>query len=198
MTQSPGYTAFADMRCLARGPLIDVALAVREWLAEGHDLPLIFSDATGRVVDVSQQGTESDVRERVLAMEAPAPSGGPEARRGRGRPRLGVVSKEVTLLPRHWAWLATQRGGASAALRRLVDQARKVGEPEERVRRSQDAAYRFMSAVAGDLPGYEEALRALFRGDAAHFDAAAAAWPADVRDYARSLAASALNPPRQD
>jgi hypothetical protein len=112
--------------------------------------------------------------------------------RGRGRPKLGVVSKEVTLLPRHWAWLGTQRGGASATLRRLVDEARRRNEGRDQVRRSQDATYRFMNAMVGDAPGFEEALRALYAGDAARFDQESAPWAPDVREHARRLASAAF------
>lgn len=186
------YTAFDGHRRVAAGGLLEVALAVRAWIEGGGEVPLIFADATGRVVDLSQHGTEEDVRERVRVLEAQDASVPAAPKRGRGRPKLGVVSKEVTLLPRHWAWLGLQRGGASATLRRLVDRARKESAPAERARRSQDAAYRFLSAVAGDLPGFEEALRALYRGDAERFGEASAEWPGDVREYGESLAAGAL------
>ena len=111
---------------------------------------------------------------------------------GPGRPRLGVVAREVTLLPRHWDWLNDQPGGASAALRRLVDQARKANAGRDRIRRAQEATYRFMSAMAGDEPGFEEATRALFAGRPAVFDALTDAWPPDVRDHSRKLAAPAF------
>jgi hypothetical protein len=106
-----------------------------------------------------------------------------------------VVSKEVTLLPRHWAWLAAQRGGASATLRRLVDRARRQGAAEDRVCTAQDATYRFLSALAGDLPGFEEAIRALYRSDGAAFEKRSAAWPDDLRDYALRLAGPVFSPP---
>ena len=108
--------------------------------------------------------------------------------RGRGRPRLGVIAKEVTLLPRHWDWLNVQPGGASVALRKLVDEARKTSGDRDRVRAAQEAAYRFMSAIAGNLPGFEEATRALFAYDRRGFTHLVANWPEDVRDYAVRLA----------
>ena len=117
----------------------------------------------------------------------------PAGKRPRGRPRLGVVGKEVTLLPRHWAWLDAQPGGASATLRRLVDDARRKGDPRAKVRNARDAAYRFMSAIGGDLPGYEEALRALFGGRTAAFRKQLEEWPPDVRDHAVSLATDAFD-----
>ncbi len=109
-------------------------------------------------------------------------------RRGPGRPRLGVVGREVTLLPRHWAWLEAQRGNASATLRQLVDQARREGEEADSVRRAQDAAHRFCNAMAGDRPGFEEAMRALFARDGGRFNAETYPWPCDIRDHARWLA----------
>ena len=107
----------------------------------------------------------------------------PSTPRGPGRPKLGVIAREITLLPRHWEWLAQQPGSASVALRRLVEEARRSGEDNDRVRRAQDAAYRFMSAMAGNRPHYEEAIRALFANDAARFRELIAEWPADVRDH---------------
>lgn len=206
----PGFAAFSGPRRIACGTLADVALAARRALEEGaREAVLVFADATGRVVDVDLRGTDEEVCARARVQEealaawdgdgragSAGSAGGGEgpsgAQRGRGRPRLGVVAKEVTLLPRHWAWLSAQRGGASATLRRLVEEARKSSGRRDEVRRSQDAAYRFMSAMGGDLPGYEEAIRALFAGDAARFDAHTAAWPSDLREHARGLASDAL------
>lgn len=166
------FTAFLDMQRLATGTLADVAIAVRA--APGA---LVFADVDGRVVDIDTRGTEAEIRARLTP---PAPQ------RRRGRPSLGVQPREVTLLPRHWDWLARQPGGASAALRRIVDAARR--NPESEARAAREASYRFMAAIAGDLQGYEEALRALFAGDDAAMVAQMAAWPGDVRDYALRLA----------
>jgi len=154
---------------------------------------LVFDDATGRVVDVDVRGTPEELAAR-LSPPSPPPPAGAEAEgtaagpRGRGRPRLGVVAREVTLLPRHWEWLSTQPGGASVALRRLVEDARRAGAAQDRARRAREAAYRFMHAVAGDLPGFEEATRALFASNPARFASLVAGWPADVREYAAMLA----------
>jgi hypothetical protein len=183
-------TAFQGSRRLASGPLPAVALAVKAAL-EREDAPpiLTFDDATGAVIDLDLRGTAAE----VVARLAPPPEVG-AAPRGRGRPKLGVVAREVTLLPRHWDWLAAQPGGASVALRRLVEEARQANRGRERRREAQTAAYRFMTAMAGDAPGFEAALRALFAGDAAGFEAAVRPWPADLREHARCLAASALDP----
>jgi len=188
-------TAFLGARRIASGALEVVAEAAKAAMDAGHDDPiLVFDDATGRRIDFDLSGTVEDVRARIAPMTPYLrPDAEPgRASRGRGRPKLGVVSKEVTLLPRHWAWLGTQRGGASATLRRLVDEARRDNEGRDQVRRSQDAAYRFMSAMVGNARGFEEALRALYAGDADRFDEEAAHWPEDVRTHARALASEAL------
>jgi len=184
-TASRLCTAFAGPVCLATGPLRDVVLVVARALEAGVAEPVLtFDDATGRVIDLDTRGSGPE----VLARLAP----GESAPRGRGRPRLGVVAREVTLLPRHWAWLNAQPGGASVALRKLVENARRDGTDLRR--EAQERTYRFLSALAGDEPGYEEALRALFAGDAAKFQAEIRAWPQDVRDHALRLALPALEP----
>ena len=127
----------------------------------------------------------TDSKQAAVVTEAPP--------RGPGRPKLGVVAREVTLLPRHWDWLNAQPGGASVALRKLVEEARRANEGKDRVRQSQEAAYRFMSVMAGNRPGFEEATRALFAGRAGRFDQLIEPWPEDVRHYARKLAAPALD-----
>lgn len=182
-------TAFVDGRRLASGPLSEVALAVK-MATERNAAVLTFDDATGRVVDLDLRGTDEEIIAR-LAGGGPEPderSAPPCEPRGRGRPKLGVVAREVTLLPRHWEWLASQPGGASVTMRKLVDMARRQGTEQQRARRAQEAAYRFMSAMAGDLPGFEEASRALFAQDRARLEAQIADWPPDIRDYALRLA----------
>jgi len=126
---------------------------------------------------------------------APSVTAEPAPKPSRGRPRLGVVAREVTLLPRHWDWLASQPGGASAALRRLVDEARRHDAGPDARRRTQEAAYRVMTALAGDRPGYEEATRALFANDLDRFNQLTAAWPPDVGAYIRELNATVTPSP---
>jgi hypothetical protein len=117
--------------------------------------------------------------------------------RGRGRPKLGVVAREVTLLPRHWEWLGAQPGGASVALRKLVEEARRASGDRDRSRAARDAAYHFMSVMAGNLPGFEEASRALFANDRRRFVELIAGWPGDVRDHIVKLAFSdRVEPPK--
>jgi hypothetical protein len=177
-------TAFDGLRLLAAGPLVEVALAVRAAVALGP--VLVFDDRDGRVIDLDLRGSEDDLRRRL----APSRAGeGAEAPRGRGRPRLGVTAREVTLLPRHWDWLAAQPGGASVTLRRLIDEARQREQGAAGKRAARDAAYRFAHALAGDLPGFEEAARSLFAGDHEGLARHTAPWPADVRAYLFKLAA---------
>lgn len=174
-------TAFAGPKLLARGALADVALAVKA-AAEAAGPILVFDDSTGKVIDLDLRGSEADIVARLRSSpEAAEP-------RGRGRPKLGVIAREVTLLPRHWDWLAAQPGGASAALRRLVDEARRSDAGETEARAARETAYRFMSAMSGDLPGFEEASRALFAGDRDRFVEQMAKWPSDLRSHAERLA----------
>lgn len=178
----PAYTAFAGDRQIASGPPAAVALAVKV-AGEGAT---VFSDETGAVVDLDLRGTDAEVVARLpVEAETDAEPTPPAGRRG--RPKLGVVAREVTLLPRHWLWLNRQPGGASVALRKLVEAARKASAPVERIHRGREAAYRVLSVLAGDRPGYEEALRALFAGDRVEFAARMADWPADIRAYALRL-----------
>jgi len=187
---SQSATAFQDQRLLSAGPLCDVALAVKAALARGASASvLVFADETGCVIDLDLRGDDAEVVARLSApAQAPAAAEDDAAPRGRGRPKLGVVAREVTLLPRQWEWLATQPGGASAVLRRLVDEARRNENPRQKRRAAQEVAYRVMLALAGDLPGYEEATRALFADDRARFEQSMAAWPQDVSAYALRLA----------
>ncbi|MFL5581120.1 MAG: DUF2239 family protein [Gemmatimonadaceae bacterium] len=186
---TPTFTAFDGERRIAHGTLADVALAVKRAEERGASgTVLVFDDATGRVTDVWTEGTDEAVSRRYAerpAAEAPAEG---DAARRRGRPRLGVVAREVTLLPRHWEWLAAQPGGASVALRKLVEEARRANAGQDETRRRREAAYRFATALAGDLPGYEEAMRALFAGDRERFEEQSASWPADVREHTLALA----------
>lgn len=193
-------TAFEGYRQLARGALVDVALAVRAALAADPKASiLVFGDTTGGVIDLDLRGTTAEIVARLTNQaDLPQPAKAAEqdseeepaspAMRGRGRPRLGVVAREVTLLPRHWQWLAQQRGGASQALRRLVDDARRADGGRTRTRANQERAYRFTSAMAGNLPGFEDATRALFAGNREDFATRTASWPADVRAHAQDLA----------
>ena len=182
-------TAFAGPNRIASGELRHVALKARQAFASGRRV-LVFEDASGRQVDLPLELPEGELLRRL---GSPAPAAEPAPPRGPGRPKLGVVAREVTLLPRHWDWLAAQPGGASVALRKLVEDERRVSANGDRRRAAQEAAYRFMQAMAGDLPGYEDATRALFAGDFARFEEQTATWPDDVREHAGLLAADAFH-----
>jgi uncharacterized protein len=199
-------TAFCGRKRIASGALLDVALKAKAVLEPDDDAQvLIFDDITSELIEVDFRGTRAQVAKRLEKMagdgEAAEPSRLNSEAKGPGRPKLGVVGREVTLLPRHWDWLATQPGGASVALRKLVEHARKVSRDRDQIRRAQEATYRFMSAIAGNEPGFEEAIRALFGADPKRFAAMIEAWPHDVRQHAKKLAAAAFaasNAPAQE
>ncbi|MFI4874611.1 MAG: DUF2239 family protein [Blastopirellula sp. JB062] len=187
-------TAFEQFRMIGSGELAAIAPAIHQVLQIADHAPiLIFEDATARQLEVDFRGNLADVLERLdTAAQWTAEEALPPAPRGRGRPKLGVVSREITLLPRHWSWLDTQPGGASATLRRLVEDAKRISGPADRLRHSQEAAYRFMSTMAGDMQGFEEASRALFAGDQSRFEEMTQTWPIDVRNYAKRLGEAAF------
>ena len=200
--------AFADDRCIATGSLDEVARAVKAMSdARPHARLLVFNKQTSAPIEIDCRGSVAEVLARVAqtagaanahAVGESASDTAPveeAARSGPGRPRLGVVAREVTLLPRHWDWLASQPGGASVALRKLVDQARRASQSADRQRAAQDATFRFMSAMAGDHAGYEEATRALFAGDGVRFAALIADWPGDVAAHLHHLASAAFAAP---
>jgi hypothetical protein len=191
-TLSPSFTAFLGPNWLASGPLAEVAIAVMKASTIAAAPPIIFDDASGRPIDLDLRGTEREIVARLPQPAPPAETAADESvasePRGRGRPKLGVVAREVTLLPRHWDWLATQPGGASVALRKLVEEARRSSGDRDRSRAARDAAYHFMSTMAGNLPGFEEASRALFADDRRRFAGLIAGWPDDVRDHVVKLA----------
>ena len=179
-------TAFEGNRCIASGPLPSVAEKIWEMSVRGQ-MPsvLVFDDQTGAQIDLNLASAAA-----IQAMPTPSEES-PESRNP-GRPKLGVVAREVTLLPRQWEWLGRQQGGASATLRRLVDEARRNKAGEEKIRTAREALYRFMTAMVGDAPGYEEALRALFAGEAHRFSTLSSPWAGDVRKHIWKLAPAAF------
>lgn len=192
-TQEKTCTSFAGIKMIASGDLKHVAQMTKKAIDSGEkDFVLIFDDTTAQPIEIDFRGTAKDVQSR-LGEAVPTEAKSAEQSRGPGRPKLGVVAREVTLLPRHWDWLNSQPGGASVALRKLVDEARHANADKDTIRQSQEAAYRFMSAMAGNLPGFEESTRALFAGDESKFNELTEGWPADVRRYAQKLAATALS-----
>ncbi len=190
MGDSTTYTAFAGDRRVAGGEVRTMLGQLVAHLGSEPAAPvLVFDDGTGRQVDFDLRGTIDEVLARLPQHPLFAAEGPPK--RGPGRPRLGVVSREVSLLPRHWEWLEQQPSGSSAALRRLVEQASREQAGDEQARLAREAASRFMTAMAGDRPGYEEATRALFAGDLARLEAMVGAWPADIREFTLHLAGRA-------
>ncbi len=173
------YTAFVGNDLLASGERDQVLTAMKS-RSDRDDNPVIltFEDQTGCQVDFDLRGTLAD----VLARAKPD-----QPRVGPGRPKLGVVAREVSLLPRHWEWLEEQPNGASAAIRRLVDEARKREPGEQEVRAAMEAAGRFLSAMGGNLPGYEEASRALYARDGERFEKLLRDWPRDIRAHIQRL-----------
>ncbi len=184
-------TAFAGPRRIASGELRHVALKAKQAFDAGKPV-LVFEDASGQPVELPLELPAGELLRRLAEPAAEATEAGEGAPRRPGRPKLGVVSREVTLLPRHWAWLAAQPGGASVALRKLVEEARRVSADGDRRRGAQEAAYRFMQAMAGNEAGFDEAARALFAGDIGRFEEHSATWPDDVREHAALLAADAF------
>lgn len=187
---SASCIAFVGVQCIAAGDLHSVVAAVKQRIDAGEqNLILIFDDGTSEPVEVDFRGTLRTVLNRlprpavqvdVVESEAVA--------RTPGRPKLGVIAREVTLLPRHWEWLAAQSGGASVALRKLVEVASRASETKDRIKQAQESAYRFLSAMAGNFPDYEEAVRALYAAKPEQFGVLTEAWPVDVREHARRLA----------
>ncbi len=203
--------AFNGMRKIAMGGFAEVAVAVKKLVdSNRHGAILVFNadtsdlleiDTRGSVADVAQRYAPAQPEERVALPAVVTPPEGvalsetAEVTRTRGRPRLGVVAREVTLLPRHWEWLNTQPGGASVALRKLVEEARRSHAPRDMARKSRDAAYKFMSPIASGLESFEEAARALFAGDRARFVTLLAQWPVDIREHALALAQASFAMP---
>jgi len=192
------WISFAERKRIARGSPREVVVQVKAFVDDHPEASVMILDATScRPVELDLRGSVASVLRRLPppADDAPVISSEDSAEpapRGPGRPKLGVVAREVTLLPRHWDWLSTQSGGASVALRKLVEQARRANKESDRLREAKEAAYRFMHVLAGDEKGFEEASRALFADDLARLKSEVAKWPRDVRVHAIELAARAV------
>jgi len=190
-------TVFAGSRRLVTGDLAEVALKAKEIIESGDPAPvLIFDDRTSEHVEVDVRGSAKDVLARLEKScgknrpEDASAGSSEETAHGPGRPKLGVVGREVTLLPRHWDWLNNQPGGASVTLRKLVEEARRANAPKDCARLAQEATYRFMAVMGGNLPGFEEATRVLFakRKDRFNeFEKRVHSWPRDVRKHVLQL-----------
>ena len=184
MDNDKTYTAFEGTALVDSGPLEKVLTVVKSRFdRDPGTLILLFEDQTGRQVDFDLSGPLTEVLKRALPQQV---------RTGPGRPKLGVIAREVSLLPRHWEWLEQQPSGASAALRRLVDEARKRDPGEQRVRLVIEATGRFLSAMAGNLPGYEEVTRALYTRSRQRFDELIRDWPQDIQLHVQHLVGEAF------
>lgn len=186
-------TAFLGVKVVASGTLQHVVSTVKDALGD-RDLTqlFIFDDTTGKQIDVDFRGEINDVllrlREQFGDLSRTELNNQPTRRVG--RPKLGVVSGEVTLLPRDWEWLKSQPGGASVTLRRLVGEARRAGGKQSKIRESQEATYNFMTAMAGNFHQYEEALRALYAYDSDRFYHFIDDWAPDIRNHIKKLASN--------
>lgn len=184
-------TAFVGRKSIAKGTLKQVVVIVKDTLDDKEfSQLLIFDDFTGKPIDIDFRGRTAEVLQRLNNQVGHAQDAekSEQPTRRVGRPKLGVVSGEVTLLPRHWEWLKSQPGGASVTLRKLVDEARRSGINRSKVRAAQEASYHFMTAMAGDFPQHEEALRALYAGDKDLFYQLIEYWTPDIRDHIKTLA----------
>lgn len=198
MPPTTTWIAFAKHKQIALGEPKEVAALVKRFV-DGHlEVPVVILDATSsRPVEVDLRGSVATVLKRLPSTTVDTPpsteASAGEAPRGPGRPKLGVVAREVTLLPRHWDWLASQPGGASVALRKLVEWAQRKSAESDRLREATESAYRFMHALAGNEAGFEEASRALFAGNLARLNNEVARWPRDVRTHLLELASRAAS-----
>jgi hypothetical protein len=186
------YTAFESYDLLAQGDLETVALGVRKRLKARADARiLVFNDQTGKQMDLDLSGSERDLRDRLRVFSTPPPVATPPA--GPGRPKLGVIAREISLLPRHWEWLSTQTGGASATVRRLIEEQMKAPPTaRDKIRQSQETTYKFLTALAGDLARFEDAIRYLYRRDKKRFRETIHGWPEDLVQHTLILASDAF------
>ena len=184
------YTVFDGFKIVSQGNIEEVAIATKKYLKkEDSARILIFSDLSGKQMDLDLSGTDKDVTDRLSVYKtADTTSSGT----GPGRPKMGVKPREVSLLPTHWEWLSTQSGGASATIRRLVDEKMKTAAPKDKIKKTQETVYTFLNSIAGDLENFEDAIRFLYRQDEAKFKEAIAAWPKDLKKHTLALASEAF------
>ncbi len=184
------YTAFDGFELISQGKIQDVAFEVKKRFKANHQARiLIFSDATGRQIDIDLSGTDKEMHERLRIYDSVESS----VRTGAGRPKLGVKPREISLLPQHWEWLINQEGGASSTIRRLIDEKMKTAlSGKETIKKSQEVTYKFLTSIAGDLPQFEEAIRFLYRQDKKKFKGLISSWPPDLVKHALYLSKDAF------
>jgi|TARA_B110000879_G_scaffold21779_1_gene27840 hypothetical protein len=169
---SESVFAFAGEKLIAEGLTVEVKGKIQN-LVDRQNV-LVFDQDNGRQISL--------IFDQESASELSSSSEGRPALKNKpGRPKLGVVGREITLLPRHWEWLDGQRGGASATLRRLIDQCRAENMGQDMIRLAQDSTNRFIYAIAGNLSNFEEAVRALYGNNPDRFAECMRLWPADIR-----------------
>ncbi|WP_410209803.1 DUF2239 family protein [Aquirhabdus sp.] len=184
LVEQSSYTVFNHQRRIATGALTQIASQVQQVITTDPQAQILaFADDTGIQTDVNWFEIQ-----KPLELHATIQEPEEEQPRKAGRPKLGVVAREITLLPRHWEWLNQQSGGASVALRKLVEEARRENEGKDRIKRAQEATYRVMTAIAGNEAGFEEALRALYAGNRVQFEQIVQTWPVDIQTYLNQLA----------
>jgi len=184
---SVSFSAFTPKQCLITGSLEEAALAAFHHLrSQSSESVMIFNDETYAIMDIDLSGDAELVKRKAASY----PTANTPAKKGPGRPKLGVIGKEVTLLPRHWEWLASQQGGPSVTLRKLIDAARRDPQiiEQNNCEQAQNLTYKFCNAIAGDLPGFEEALRCLYAKDKVGFSRHLSEWPIDIAGRANFLA----------
>lgn len=183
------YTAFDGFKVIAQGNLEEVALLLKRKIRDQKALSaLIFSDLTGRQIDLDLSGTEKQVIDRLKVYSSQEP----QANTGAGRPKLGVIPREISLLPHHWEWLINQDGGSSAVIRNLIDEKIK-NRSSDKIKASQERTYKFLSAIAGNLPNFEEATRYLYRKDKKKFTELISSWPKDIVKHSMALASGVFD-----
>lgn len=184
------YTVFDGFRIISQGNIEEVAIATKKFLKKENDARvLIFSDLSGKQMDLDLSGTDKDVIERLSVYKAAEVS---VSSTGPGRPKIGVKPREVSLLPIHWEWLSTQAGGASATIRRIVDEKMKTTTPKDKIKKTQETVYTFLHSIAGDLNNFEDAIRYLYRQDETKFKEAVTDWPKDLKKHTLTLASEAF------
>ena len=188
------YSSFTGYRHIASGPLRTVLKETKTFYdstqtpdernASHHPENLLFfHHGDGRQLDFDLSGSLEDVLSRIQTRE-PSPVDETPDKPGKGRPRLGVVSKEVTLLPRHWEWLSRQPASASATLRRLVSEASSRENTSSKAKAERLGT--ILWTLAGNLEGFEEASRCLHRLDFEGLFGFSDKWPGDLPGFIRN------------
>lgn len=186
-TDGKEYVVFQGTRLIARGNMLETALAVYNAYKDKTSAPVVALDSvTSELAEPDLRGGEDGIRARY-GVEADL-----HETKTRGRPKLGVTAREVTLLPRHWEWLESNHSGASAKLRELVETAMRASAGKDRQSHAVESLERFTNALAGDLPNAEEVSRAFYKGRMKDVIKLTADWPSDLLEHYIKLVERAL------